>query len=219
MPAVEGIVLAAGLSSRTGRYKMALRLGEKAVIQHSVESMYEMVRRVLVVVGWKAERIRELLADYANVEIVMNEEFRRGMFSSIKAGIARVEAPSFFLLPGDHPLVDADVYRKMLTVSGDIVIPTFGGRRGHPVLMASHLIPEILDQPSESTLRDFIRRKGHTAVAVEDEGILLDIDTLSDYDKYLDRINSTSTAKLALSLPLSEAKGEAEGTQSTQRKT
>ena len=191
MPAVEGIVLAAGLSSRTGRYKMALRLGEKAVIQHSVESMYEMVRRVLVVVGWKAERIRELLADYANVEIVMNEDFRSGMFSSIQAGIARVQASSFFLLPGDHPLVDADVYREMLTVSGDIVIPTFGGRRGHPVLMASHLIPEILDQPSGSTLRDFIRRKGCTTVAVEDEGILLDIDTLSDYDvlqaKFSDR--------------------------------
>ena len=175
-------MLAAGLSSRTGRHKMALRLEDKAVIQHSVESMYGIVGRVLVVVGWKSERIRDLLADYANVEIVMNEDFRSGMFSSIQAGIARVQAPCVFLLPGDHPLVASDVYRKMLAVSGDLIVPTFDGRRGHPVLMASHLIPEILHQPRGSTLRDFIRRKGYTTVAVEDEGILLDIDTLSDYD-------------------------------------
>jgi molybdenum cofactor cytidylyltransferase len=181
MSGVEGIVLAAGLSRRAGCNKMALKLGDRTVIQHSVDGMARTVSRVFVVVGWEAERIRELLVDYGNVEIVMNDDFRRGMFSSIKAGILRVQAPRFFLLPGDHPLVGVSVYRKMLATDGDIVIPTFQGRRGHPVLMDSHLIPDILHQPEDFTLRDFIHHRGYTTVEVDDRGIRLDIDTLSDY--------------------------------------
>jgi len=48
---VEGVVLAAGLSSRSGEYNMALPLSNKAVIEKSIEGMYELVSRVLVVVG------------------------------------------------------------------------------------------------------------------------------------------------------------------------
>jgi len=71
----------------------------------------------------------------------------------------------------------------MLSVAGDIVIPTFEGRKGHPVLFGSALIPEILSQPGDATLRDYIAVKGYTALEVEDEGILLDIDTAEDYDR------------------------------------
>ena len=184
---VEGVVLAAGLSSRSGQYKMALPLDGKTVIEWSVEGMYEIASRILVVVGWQAEQIRSLLAPYRRVEFVPNEGFREGMFSSVKAGIAHVRAPRFFLLPGDHPLIDAKVYSQMLSAKGDIVIPTFGGRRGHPVLIGSHLIPEILRSSDSANLRDYIRTKGHTEVEVDQEGILIDIDTLEDYHAVLTR--------------------------------
>ena len=62
MKECDGVVLAAGLSTRMGQHKMTLPLGGKTVIEKSVEGMYEVVRRVLVVVGWQAERIQELLA-------------------------------------------------------------------------------------------------------------------------------------------------------------
>jgi molybdenum cofactor cytidylyltransferase len=179
---IEGVVLAAGLSSRSGRYKMALPLGGKTVIEKSIEGMYDIASRIVVVTGWRAERVRELLAAYDKVEIVLNANFRAGMFGSVKAGIARVRAPRFFLLPGDHPLIEARVYAQMLTVAGEIVIPTCEGRKGHPVLFQSHLIPEILDRPDESTLRDYILSKGYVTTEVEDRGILLDIDTPEDYD-------------------------------------
>jgi molybdenum cofactor cytidylyltransferase len=178
---IEGVVLAAGLSSRSRQYKMALPLGDKTVIEKSIEGMYEIVTRILVVVGWKAEQVRSLLAAYHKVECVPNPDFRAGMFSSVKAGIAHVQAPRFFLLPGDHPLIGVEVYAQMLACPADIVIPTFGGRRGHPVLFSSHLIPEILDSPDNATLRDYIRTKGHSEVEVEQEGILIDIDTHKDY--------------------------------------
>ncbi len=57
----------------------------------------------------------------------------------------------------------------MLDVPGDIVIPTFRGERGYPVLLCSRLISEILAQPADSSLRDYIGAKGYTTVEVEDQ--------------------------------------------------
>jgi molybdenum cofactor cytidylyltransferase len=184
---VEGVVLAAGLSSRAGGYKMEMPLGDKALIERSIEGMLVVASRILVVVGWKAERVRELLAGYPQVEIVLNEAYQEGMFSSVKAGLAQVRAERFFLLPGDHALVGATVYRQLLTVTGDIVIPTYQGRKGHPVLMRGELVPEILGQPPGSILRDYVNRKGYTLVEVDDEGILIDVDTPADYDAVVAR--------------------------------
>jgi molybdenum cofactor cytidylyltransferase len=177
----DGVILAAGLSTRSNRYKMALPLGDKSVIERAVEGMLDAVEQIWVVVGWKADRVRQLLAPYPKVEIVPNPAFREGMFSSVKAGIARVRAPHFFLLPGDHPLVGPEVYRRLLAASGEIVIPTFQGRKGHPVRVHSALIPEILGYPADGTLRDYIRSKGFATMEVEEEGILLDVDTPEDY--------------------------------------
>jgi len=186
---VEGVVLAAGLASRSGAFKMTLPLGDKTVIERSIEGMYGIVSRILVVVGWQAERIQRALAPYGKVEIVLNREFRAGMFSSVKAGLARVRAPHFFLLPGDCPLIGPDIYARLLAVPGDIVVPTFEGKRGHPTLFRSALIPEILSEPDDSTLRCYIDRKGYAALEVEQDGILYDMDTPEDYQAICARLH------------------------------
>ena len=58
---VEGVILAAGLSRRSGRFKMTLPLGERTVIEHCVAGMAGAVSRIVVVVGWQASRLQELL--------------------------------------------------------------------------------------------------------------------------------------------------------------
>lgn len=185
MEKVEGVVLAAGLSSRSGRYKMTLPLGDRTVIERCIAGMYGVVSRIVVVVGWQAARLQELLAGYEKVACVLNERFREGMFTSVRAGIAQVRARRFFLIPGDYPLVGAEVYERMLGVQGEVVIPTFEGQRGHPVLICSQLVPEILAQPADSSLRDYIEAKGYTTVEVGDGGILWDLDTPEDYEYLL----------------------------------
>jgi molybdenum cofactor cytidylyltransferase len=49
------------------------------------------------------------------------------------------------------------------------------------VLLGKTAIAEILALPGNAVLRDYIQTKGFTPVEVEDEGILLDIDTPQDY--------------------------------------
>ncbi|MBN1582306.1 MAG: nucleotidyltransferase family protein [Anaerolineae bacterium] len=192
---VDGVVLAAGLSTRSKRYKMALPLGDRTVIEQSIAGMVDVVRRIYVVVGWKAECVKALLAGYDKVTPVYNAHFREGMFSSVRAGMACVRADRFFLLPGDCALVGAAVYSQMLAVSGSIVIPTYKGRKGHPVLFDRTVVSEILDMPGDATLRDYVNVKGYTAIEVDDEGILLDIDTPDDYDVMRARVRRRGGVK------------------------
>src|SRR4030042_6700882 len=126
----EAIVLAAGLSRRSGRYKMALPLGESTVIERSIAGMYDLVDRIIVVIGWQAEVVQRLLAPYGKVECVFTEEFGEGMFSSVRAGVAHVSGRRFFLQPGDIPLVRESTYAQLLENEGDVIVPTYGGRTG-----------------------------------------------------------------------------------------
>jgi len=187
---IEGIVLAAGFSSRMKKFKMEMLLDGKTLIERSVESLDKVCSRIIVVAGYKIERIREILKDYENVEVVFNKEFEKGMFSSFKIGISQIKTEKFFLLPGDIPFVGQDVFKKLLSQKGDIIIPVLKGRKGHPVLINSSLIDEILEEPEDSNLKLFINKKGFTTVAVQDKAILFDIDTEEDYLNYSSSVNS-----------------------------
>lgn len=182
MAGIEGVILAAGLSSRAGQYKMAWRLGDRTLIEWAVAGMSPVVDRIIVVGGFQVERIRAILEGVPKVEVVVNEGYTSGMFSSIKVGLSHVRAQRVFLLPGDCPLVAETVYSSLLDAAGDVAIPVCEGRKGHPVLMSSKLIEIILAEPDSSTLRDVIRRVGYEAVEVADRGILLDVDDPDGYE-------------------------------------
>lgn len=180
---MEGVILAAGFSSRAGSYKMALEINGETVIERCVKGMYCICSRIIVVVGYKAQVIKEILDEYPKVEIVYNRDYEEGMFSSVKEGFKYVQQDRFFFIPGDYPLVNKKVYKTLSDVSGDIIIPTYNGRKGHPVLISRNIAEELLRNKEFTNLRDFINYKGFIAVPVEDEGILIDIDTSEDYLK------------------------------------
>lgn len=184
---VEGIILAAGFSSRAGRNKLLLDVGGKPIIERCISSMYDVCTKVIVVGGHRIEDIRPLVTKYPKVELIFNPDFEDGMFSSVKKGLSKVTKERFFITPGDYPMVSKNTYRIMLEIDGDIVIPVFNSKGGHPLLMKSHFISEILSDNTPGTMRDFIKSKPSCRLNVEDEGILLDIDDMDDYFKLLDK--------------------------------
>jgi len=177
---VDGVLLAAGRSSRAGTFKMELELAGKPLLLWSLEAMAAVCSRVIVVAGYSPERIRRLTRGLPGTEVAVNENFAAGMLSSIQAGIRLVRARRFFISPGDMPLIGAAVYQKLLAVEAEIVVPLCRGRRGHPVLMAAGLVPELLSEPPASSLGRFIGRRPWQAVEVGDPGILADLDDLAD---------------------------------------
>ncbi len=193
---VEGIVLAAGFSSRAGRNKLALDFGGKPIIERCILSMYDACTRIIVVGGHRIEDIRPLVTKYPKVELIFNPDFEDGMFSSVKKGLSKVTKERFFITPGDYPMISKNTCEKMLEIDEDIVLPVFNGKRGHPVLMKSHFINEILSDNTLEAMRDFIKTKPSYRLHVEDEGVLLDVDDMDDYFKVLDKMQSKKLIRI-----------------------
>lgn len=179
---VEGVILAAGLSSRAGAYKLTLPINEKTIIENCIESMYPICSKIIVVGGYKYELLSEILSKYFKVKVINNVSYREGMFNSVKEGIRHVTAERFFLIPGDYPLVRSETYIKMLSIESGIVVPTYEGKKGHPVLIKSCMNDDILYNPRYTNLKEFVNIQGFTTVSVDDQGILLDVDTMEDYN-------------------------------------
>lgn len=162
---------------------MTLSIGGKTLIENCIEGMYNVCSRIIVVGGYKFENILPIIDKYPKTELVLNENYRDGMYSSVKKGLEYIKGERFFLTPGDYPAIHADVYKTMLDREGEIVIPIYKGEKGHPVLMKSHLAKEICQNSTYLSLREFIGAKGFETVEVKDKGILMDVDTMEDYLK------------------------------------
>lgn len=178
---VDGIVLAAGFSSRAGSHKMLLELNKTTIIERCIQGMYNVCSQIIVVGGYRIEDITRILDKYDRVKVVFNRDFHESMFSSVKVGLNYVKEKRFFLTPGDYPLITSLVYDSILQHNDDITVPVYKGIAGHPVLIRSCLIPQILNQTGHNNLREFINTRGFTAVNVEEPGILIDVDTMEDF--------------------------------------
>lgn len=189
----EGLIAAAGKSQRTSPYyKMELDFDGKTLLEKCLESMIPFCSRILVVGGHNIDILRARMAGYPCVEVIENPRFEKGMFSSIQEGARHIRTGRFFFLPGDYPCVSQGVYRQMLACPSDVVVPVYGKRSGHPVLLNSSLIPVLLEGGYNS-LRDFLASRNTTRVEVDCPGILLDVDTLGDYQKALDMTHKLSS--------------------------
>ncbi len=192
-PEVDGVLLAGGCSCRAGFFKMTAPVGGMPLLLWGLESLAAVCSRVIVVAGHGADQVEELVAGMRGVDLVVNRDFAAGMLSSVQAGVRRVRAGRFFLLPGDMPLVRAAVLRRLLETAQDagIVVPACAGRRGHPVLLPAALIPDIIAEPPDSNLGNIIRRGNSVVVEVDDPGVLADLDTPAD----LERIDAALRAR------------------------
>ncbi|HAZ38256.1 MAG TPA: molybdopterin-guanine dinucleotide biosynthesis protein A [Clostridiaceae bacterium] len=188
---VDGIVLAAGLSSRFGRYKLTLDIQGKTVIERCIEPMYDICSSIIVVGGHNYDSLCHTLKPYGKVKLIFNENYAEGMFSSIKKGILQVQQDKFILTPGDYPIIKKETYLKVLSTDNDIVVPVYKNINGHPVLIKSCLIGKILSG-GYSSMREFIYEHGFSTICTEDEGILLDIDIPEDYEGLMKRLSSVN---------------------------
>jgi molybdenum cofactor cytidylyltransferase len=178
---VEAVILAGGYSSRARAFKMELLLNGKAILQHVIEVFLPICKRIIVVCGYQQERVVALTEKYGEqVEVVYNEDYPKGMFSSVKKGIKQVNSPRFFLTPGDYPLISLQICKSLLEHRGDFVKPSYQHKGGHPILLPYSCIDEILGESDNSNLKDYLQRQIIHYVEVEEEGVLIDVDTRED---------------------------------------
>lgn len=203
---INGLILAAGLSSRMGELKMLMPLRGKTVLENTIDSMLLAgVEQIVIVLGYRGQELEELLKKrYVGNRfiIVYNERYAEtDMLTSLKIGLAAMpECQAFFLLPGDMPMIDKDtylaIYKAIPQESDFIVFPLLQGYRKHPPLIASSFIKEILHFNGRDGLRGFWRlheESVHT-VDVDDLGCWTDLDTRDQYQNCLRKISNKNNA-------------------------
>jgi molybdenum cofactor cytidylyltransferase len=185
---MDAIVLAAGYSSRANAFKMTLPLGRMSVLEQTISKFEGICSRVIVVAGFQAEIIQEEISTIINkraysfqIKFIYNEDFDQGMFSSIKKGCSEVKAETFFITPGDCPLVKKETVQLIAEHNGIVVIPSFNYKGGHPIKLTGVVKQKILETNPESNLRVVLSGYDKTYVNVKDYGVLMDVDTPEDY--------------------------------------
>ena len=184
------LILAAGFSSRMKQLKPLLPLGDSTVTDFAVTTFQKLGVEVFLVVGHRKEEVISGINSH-RITIVNNPDFEKGMFSSIQAGIKQFpkEYSAFFVLPVDIPLVGAATIKIIMDAGTahpqSIIYPSFEGKRGHPPLIPSNLIPGILAWEKDGGLKAFLESHEDKAIniPVNDSFILFDIDTPEDYKK------------------------------------
>lgn len=186
---ISAIILAAGLSSRMGMFKPVMQIGSTSLLEHAVNVFLSSgINNIRIVTGFRGG---ELPASFKNLKVswIYNADYIQGMISSVRAGIGSLgECAAFFILPVDIPLVQNDTIRLLLDAyiseKGDIIYPVFRGIQGYPLLISVIYINELLSQDNSCSLTDFIHEHKEKAfsIPVLDEAVLLDCDTMHDYE-------------------------------------
>ncbi|MGA7860557.1 MAG: NTP transferase domain-containing protein [Thermoplasmata archaeon] len=181
---VTALVLAAGASSRMGRPKPLVSLLGKPLLARILETVRTIhPAETVVVLGAAADEVRSGV-DLRGTTVVVNPEFTEGMGSSLRQGAAAATSTGPLLIVlGDQPFVNAATLRALLQryASGGakILVPTFQGVRGNPILLDHALLPELDSLRGDIGCRAIF--PGHTTdlveVPVSDPGILIDVDT------------------------------------------
>ncbi|NMC40552.1 MAG: nucleotidyltransferase family protein [Bacteroidales bacterium] len=186
---MAAVIPAAGESSRTGTPKMLLRFGKNTMIERVILNFMESnVREIVVVLGaWKND-ILKVISGY-DIKYCFNEEFNRGMLSSVICGIRSLspEIEAAVILPGDYPFIRGsfiDEFSDAFLGSGKgIGVPVSGGRKGHPIILGRKYFSIVEKINPSGGLREIIGLHEDDVFRhfTDNDYIHTDIDTMEDY--------------------------------------
>jgi molybdenum cofactor cytidylyltransferase len=140
---------------------------------------------VIVVTGHQEAAIRDALTGKP-VHFIHAADYEEGMAASLRAGIASLSEKigAAMICLGDMPLINASTLNKIIAACSraegrDIIIPTFDGQRGNPVLWGKRFFPDLLSLTGDSGARQMLHTyEAFTAeVPVDDDSVLRDFDT------------------------------------------
>ncbi|MEW6531670.1 MAG: nucleotidyltransferase family protein [Thermodesulfobacteriota bacterium] len=192
---VEGVILAAGLSTRMGKPKLLLDMHGHTVLWWVVRAALESdLAGVILVVGsdFEADTIGlGNLKAASNLHIIGNPQPERGMSSSLIAGLAHVDKGSAgaLILLGDQPGITNAVINDLIAAfqrnAESIVVPTVQGRRTTPVLFPRSLFPDLMRVRGDVGGREVLNSHPDRVVLVETGPYYddTDMDTPADLEK------------------------------------
>jgi molybdenum cofactor cytidylyltransferase len=198
-PTIAAIVLAAGRSRRMAPHNKLLvadRTGKPMIARVVDNVLSSKARPILVVTGHQSEQVQHALGGRP-VRYVHADDYAEGLSASLKSGIAAVpeECAAALVCLGDMPLVTGRMIDRLLaTYDPDegrlIVLPTFRGKQGNPMLWDRQFFPEILQISGDSGARFLLGKHLEVVTEVEmaDDAVLRDFDTTDSLNSLPERL-------------------------------
>ena len=190
---IAGLILAAGESRRMGRDKALLTYRGRTFLETIISSLAsrrdrEDYRRTGPPRGHHSTRLQ---AGGRPSGRKPGLPARANVITSTGAcgGSKRTHPEAVILCLVDHPTVSSGVVAKLVerfqAAHSPVLIPTYSGERGHPILISQALFPELLAVPAGQPANTVIRayRDATEFVEVADRGILLDVDEPETYEQ------------------------------------
>ena len=179
-----------------GAPKALLHAGDSTFLERVTDALLQGGCATVIVVvadldGPVAERARA-----AGARVEVNTEPADGPITSLRVALRALsdDVAACAFLPVDHPLVKAATVARLIASleasEAPIVVPSYGGERGHPVLFRRSVFPELLEDDLAEGARTVVHRHlpDLLEVGVSDAGVLADIDTPGDYRLHFEEI-------------------------------
>jgi molybdenum cofactor cytidylyltransferase len=192
-PIVDGVVLAAGRSTRMGAPKPLLEVDGESFLERAIRTLRGGGCRYIVAVLNEEADWAQRLADTTGAAVVVNDDPDSEQIDSLRLALDHVpdDAAAIAVLPVDYPRIREDTVRAVVDAfrsgGAPIVLPELDGETGHPVVLARGLFGELRDSELPEGVRSLIATHGDAvrSVAVDDRGILADVDTPADYRRHV----------------------------------
>ena len=196
---ISAIILAAGLSSRmNGENKLTKKINGIPLISHTIKNILgSAVDEIVIVVGYEEDTLKSLIEKNKKIKIIYNKDYKSGIASSIKIGLKNIstKTEAFFITLGDMPNVNQNIYNKLIKVRDkynkklkikykkEIIIPTYQGKNGNPILFSKHMKEKIMKIEGDVGAKSLVELYMNKVLKVpfKNNGIVLDFDKPDDF--------------------------------------
>lgn len=202
MKSVSAILLAAGESRRMGKpNKLEMDANGIPLLRRTAKILLESkLQEVVVVVGHEADKTQSLIADLP-LKIVMNDDYQKGQMTSVHKGLESLSQVSdgVMICLSDQPLLESidiniiiEAFEKRR--SGSVLVPTYKGQRGNPIILAQEQRTAILNGQKNLGCRRLIEKNPElvTSFEMDNNHVIFDLDTPEDYATFQQNSNQNN---------------------------
>jgi len=184
------LILAAGESKRMGTVKQLLKWKNTTLLGHTILVSEELNLKTFAVLGANYERIKNSINHYS-IQILHNENWKNGLGSSIAFGINNIlniesNIDAVLILLADQPLIGSEYLNSMISKfekrKNKIIVSSYkDGKKGVPALFDKIYFKELAQLSNDNGAKILIKKYTDNVVLLKAESLVLDIDTLEDY--------------------------------------
>ncbi len=191
---ISAILLGAGESKRMGFDKLSLPWGKRTVFEQCFETLlHSRVGEVVIVRSLQSLQSKGVmnLSGGKKIKMITNPRPAKGMSTSIRKGLGAIRPGSdgILIALGDQPFLKARTINSLIHAfeqgKGRIIVPSFRGRTGHPVIFHRAYKQELMNLKGDVGGRSVVERHREDVwvVRVKSIGVVKDMDTWQDYEE------------------------------------